>query len=122
MTMRSTRAEDWEGGMNEAPEPGTEPANLRFLRRLVTVLTATMIVGLCIIVALFVIRFRPGAMPEVPPAPALALPESLSLPAGERAAAFTQAETWYAVVTDRGRILVYDRATGVLRQTVQIEP
>ncbi len=42
-----------------------EPANLRFLRRLVTVLTATMIGGLLVIIALIVIRFSDRA-PDLP--------------------------------------------------------
>lgn len=108
--------------MNEAPGPDTEPPNLRFLRRLVTVLTATMIVGLCIIVALFVIRFRPGVAPPPGTAALPGLPASLALPDGARPLAFTQARDWYAVVTEDDRILIYDRASGTLRQTVVIAP
>ncbi len=99
--------------MDEAPPPeGFEPANIRFLRRLVTLLTATMIAGLLAIVALIVIRFSA--------APDLVLPDALTLPDGAQALAFTQGADWYAVVTD-DEILIYDRATGQLRQTVRIE-
>ncbi len=71
-----------------------------------------MIVGLLVVVALLVIRLAPGG--EV------AVPERLVLPSGAEAVAFTQGTDWVAVVTADDRILIYDRATGVLRQTVEI--
>ncbi|MEM6408482.1 MAG: DUF6476 family protein [Pseudomonadota bacterium] len=92
-----------------------EPANLRFLRRLVTVLTAVMIAGVVVIVALLVIRL------QTPPAPALALPETITLPEGAVAEAFTQGAGWYGVVTTDQRLLIFDSATGTLTQTVQIQ-
>ncbi|WP_227272074.1 DUF6476 family protein [Roseobacter weihaiensis] len=95
------------------PGPQTEePANLRFLRRLVTVLTATMIGGVLLIIALIVMRFY-----DVPPV----LPETLALPDGANAVSFTQGPDWYAVVTDDARILIYDRVTGQLKQMVMVE-
>lgn len=89
-----------------------EPANLRFLRRLVTVLTATMIAGVLMIIALIVMRFN-----DVPPV----LPETLVLPENAQAVSFTQGPDWFAVVTDQNQILVFDRVTGRLTQTVDIE-
>ncbi|GIT86953.1 DUF6476 family protein [Roseobacter sp. OBYS 0001] len=89
-----------------------EPANLKFLRRLVTVLTATMIAGVLLIVGLIVIRFY-----DVPPV----LPQNVSLPDGAQAVSFTQGPDWYAIVTDDNRILIYDRITGALKQTVTID-
>jgi hypothetical protein len=89
-----------------------EPANLKFLRRLVTVLTATMIGGVLLIIVLIVMRFR-----DVPPA----LPDSVALPEGEKALSFTQGPDWYAIVTDNDRILIFDRVTGRLQQTVDVE-
>ncbi|MFK7745966.1 MAG: DUF6476 family protein [Roseobacter sp.] len=95
------------------PDPQTpEPANLKFLRRLVTVLTATMIGGVLLIIGLIVIRFY-----DVPPI----LPQSLELPGGAAAVSFTQGPDWYAVVTDADQILIYDRVTGQLRQTVDVK-
>ncbi len=88
-----------------------EPANLKFLRRLVTVLTATMIGGVLLIIGLIVIRFY-----DVPPP----LPETLQLPDGATALSFTQGTDWYAVVTTDDMILIYDRVTGALTQTVKI--
>jgi hypothetical protein len=85
---------------------------------MVTVLTATLIVGVITIVALLVIRLA-SFTPTAPPA----LPATLALPAGERAGAATFGSGWVAVVTtdDAGlqRIRVFDAATGAaLAETV----
>lgn len=97
---------------DDLPQPEL-PANLKFLRLLVTVLTGTMILGLIVIIALLVIRFR---------TPAPDLPAVLTLPDGATATAFTQGPTWYAVVTEDNRILIYNRFTGILSQTIRIQP
>lgn len=104
-----------DGMTEEAPISDQDARTLRYLKWLVTVLTATMILGLLSIVAMLVIRLQPGAAP--PP-----LPEAIALPDGTRAAAFTQGSDWYAVVTSDDRILIYDRATGALRQQIAIAP
>lgn len=91
-----------------APDEGT----VRYLKILVTVLTLTMIVGLVTIVALFVLRFSE--------ADGIAFPESITLPDGTVATAFTQGETWYAVVTSEDEILVFSRLTGALTQRIAI--
>lgn len=96
--------------MDENPQP-EEPANLRFLRLLVTVLTGTMIAGLLVIIALLVIRFSDR------PAP---LPGAITLPDGSTPAAFTMTDRWYAVVTEADEILIFDRDTGALMQTLTI--
>ncbi len=83
-----------------------------FLRRLVTVLTATMIFGLLVVIGLLVIRFW-----STEPV----LPDVITLPDGEKVQAFTQGTTWYAVVTEDNEILIFDRMTGALRQTLRIE-
>jgi predicted PurR-regulated permease PerM len=90
----------------------SEPPNIKFLRRLVTVLTATMIFGLLVVIGLLVIRFS-SQEPN--------LPDVITLPGGEKAAAFTQGADWYAVVTQDNQILIFDRPSGALRQTVDIE-
>jgi hypothetical protein len=102
--------------MDEAPESEALPPGLRFLRALVVLLTLTMIVGVIVIVAVIVTRM-PRAMQALP-----AMPEAITLPDGTRAAAFTQGTDWYAVVTADDRILIFDRGTGVLRQSVAITP
>ena len=92
--------------MTKAPEP-VEPANLKFLRLLVTSLTAIMIVGVLVVIALLVTRLRDTG-PQ--------LPAEITLPDGARATAFTQGQGWYAVVTDDNRLLVFNRTSGALVQ------
>lgn len=94
------------------PEFGEEPPNLRFLRVLVTVLTATMIAGVVIIIALIVIRY--GGKDD------FALPKAIELPQGATVSAVTKGRGWYAVVTEDQQILIYDAGDGHLRQTVRI--
>ncbi|WP_299146524.1 DUF6476 family protein [uncultured Tateyamaria sp.] len=91
-----------------------EPANLAFLRRLVTVLTIIMIGGVVTVVALLVIRLNAG------PAP-LPLPEQVTLPGGATATAFTVGSDWFAVVTEDDQILIFDQVTGTLRNTLTID-
>ncbi len=79
-------------------------------------LTLTMIVGVIVVVAVIVTRM-PTALRGLPK-----LPDSIALPDGTRATAFTQGPDWYAVVTADDRILIFDRASGSLRQTVVIAP
>jgi len=101
--------------MDDSPPP-VSPATLKFLARLVTVLTATMIVGVVVIVALLVIRFSGDERRQ-----SLTLPDSIALPDGARAEAVTLGDDWLAVVTGDDRILIYDRASGALRQSIAIE-
>ena len=79
-------------------------------------LTITMIVGVIVVVAVLVIRM-PQAMRAGP-----SLPGDITLPAGTRAAAVTFGRGWYGVVTSDDRFLVFDSATGELRQEVAILP
>ena len=87
--------------------------NLRLLRLLVTVLTVVMIVGLIAVVITFVTRFPGGDG-------GIGLPDEVTLPEGVRASAVTMGADWFAVVTDDDRILIFDRDSGALRQSVQI--
>lgn len=80
------------------------------------VLTLTMIIGVIMIVWVIVTRM-PQAMRGPP-----ALPPEVALPEGSKAIAFTQGPDWYAVVTDTDQILIFDRTSGALRQTVTIAP
>ncbi|MFC6637647.1 hypothetical protein GV827_20165 [Sulfitobacter sp. JBTF-M27] len=93
-------------------EDPIEPANLRFLRRLVTVLTVVMICGVLVVIGLLVTRLNRDAP---------SLPDMITLPQGATAVAFTQGPDWYAVVTSQDTILIFDRLTGALRQTVTVE-
>ncbi len=85
-----------------------------------TGLTLVMIVGFVTIVTLLIVRFNDvfggdtgSAIPS--------LPDQITLPEAETATAFTRAENWFAIVTESGKILIYDAETGALRQTVEIE-
>jgi len=79
---------------------------------MVTVLTTVMILGVVIVIGLLVTRLTR----ETP-----ILPSEITLPEGATAVAFTQAANWYAVVTDSDEILIFDRMTGALRQTITLE-
>jgi hypothetical protein len=101
-----------------SPQDDTTPAPLppaaRFLKRLVLVMTVVMVAAFLAMTALAL------RLLTAPQAAALPLPPDITLPTGARAAAFTQAPGWFAVVTEDDRILIYDRASGRLRQTVDI--
>ena len=79
---------------------------------MVTVLTTVMILGVVVVIGLLVTRLTR----DTP-----ILPSEITLPDGAKAVAFTQAADWYAIVTDAGEILVFDRMSGALRQTVVVE-
>ena len=79
---------------------------------MVTVLTTIMILGVVVVIGLLVTRLSR----DTP-----VLPSEIALPDGAKASAFTQGVDWYAVVTDKNEILIFDRMTGALKQTVAIE-
>ncbi len=100
--------------MDITPEPQADNQNLlRFLKILVTSLTVTMIVGLIVLIGLIVMRF--SSQGQAP------LPESITLPSGVEATAFTRGQDWLAVVTNDGRILIFAPDGKTLRQEVVIE-
>jgi len=96
--------------MDDAPE--ALPPLVIYLKRLVTALAVVMIAGFLVLITLLVIRLNADPLP---------LPERITLPEGVQAYAFTQGVDWFGVVTNDDRILIYDRATGALRQTMRIE-
>ena len=79
---------------------------------MVTVLTTIMSVGVVIVIGLLVTRLSR----DTP-----VLPDQIALPDGAKPVAFTQGAGWYAVVTDGNEILIFDRLTGALKQTVMME-
>lgn len=97
-----------------APLSDQDTRNLRFLRVLVTVLTATMILGVLSIVVLLVIRLQAPSGPT--------FPESIALPEGVEPTVFTQGTGWYAVVTADNRILIFNQQDGTLHQEIAILP
>ena len=78
-------------------------------------LTLTMIVGVIVVVAVIVTR-----MPQALRSTSAPLPSEIILPEGKTAMAVTQGSDWYAIVTTDNHILIFDRATGDLRQDVTI--
>lgn len=95
------------------PSDPTPLPEIRFLKILVTALTATMIAGLVAIIALLVIRL-PGkaTLPD--------LPAAITLPAGARVQAITFARDYTVVVTQSGEVLLY-RPDGTLARTVALQ-
>jgi len=98
--MRKDLAED--------PLPPEAAPHLRYLRRLVTGLALVMGGGIVAIVALLWLRLSPAAP---------LLPDALTLPVGEKAAAVTIARDFAVIVTQSGEILLYD-STGRLAQRI----
>jgi hypothetical protein len=84
-----------------------EPPNLRFLRRLVTVLTAVMILGLITVVTLLVIRLQ---------APRVATPDTLALPEGVEVFAVTQTPTRWIVTSRDDRLFLFDGEGALLAE------
>ena len=93
-------------------ETSEEPRQLKFLRRLVTGLTAVVVSGLLVIVALLVIRLS-NSGPQ--------LPENIALPTGVTAQAVTFGDGWIAVVTTDNRILVLNSLSGAIRQEITLD-
>ena len=75
-----------------------------------------MICGFLVIVGLFVIRLSGPAKNTGP-----ALPNTITLPQGANAEAVTFGRDWIAIVSSDNRILIYDKATGQLKQTIDIK-
>jgi hypothetical protein len=114
--------------MSQLPEPGApdqrqpnpgEVRSLALLRVLVTVLTATMILGIVALVTLLYLRLPGGASDA--PAALPALPDTLRLPEGETAQAVTAGQGWWAVVTTGGDILLYGAEGALVRRVPAAE-
>lgn len=94
-------------------------AGLTLLRRLVTGLLVVMICGFLVLIGLLVTRFPDMNAPSTP-AISFDLPETITLPKGATATAFTRGDDWLAIITDDA-IMIYDAETGALRQTVMLK-
>jgi Family of unknown function (DUF6476) len=100
--------------MSQTPQEVPElPPSLRLLKRLVTVLTAVMILAVITITGLLVTRLPNLAAPP-------ALPPALALPKGTKAQAVTMGTGWIAVVTQDDRLLIFG-TDGQLRQEIRID-
>ena len=91
------------------PQDAPPPPELRFLKLLVTTLTAVLIIGLVAILSLLAIRL---ATP--PPQVSLELPAAITLPDGAEAQAVTLAADWLIILTTGDEVLLFDRASGAL--------
>ena len=87
------------------------PQNLRFLQRLVTILTVSMIAGILIIAALLAFKLRSEN---------LFFPEKLTLPDGIKPIAFTQTKDWYAIISDANEVLIY-KNDGTLINSITVQ-
>ncbi|SFI50323.1 DUF6476 family protein [Celeribacter neptunius] len=102
-----------------------DAARLTLLRRLVTTLLVVMIGGFLVLIGLLVTRF-PDLKGESA-AISFDLPENLALPEGLAPEAFTRGSDWVAIVARDAaggsdeEILIFDAATGALRQRIGID-
>lgn len=103
--------------MSDPSQDAQLPANLTWLRRLVTVLTIVMIIGMVLIVSLLFVKMR--ALPVQ--ADFSAITDNLALPDGATASTVTLGDDWIGVVTDQGQFLIFDRTNGSLRQTITLQ-
>ena len=87
------------------------PRNLRFLQRLVTLLTVSMIAGILIIAALLAFKLRSEN---------INFPQTMILPDGTKPIAFTQTKDWYSVITDTNEILIF-KNNGTLIQSIAVQ-
>ena len=98
----------------DAELPDALPASLRWLKGLVTVLTAVMIIGVLTIVALLVIRLNATSVPV------LVAPGDFTLPAGVGAVGISVIDGQSVIVGDDGVIRIYDSETRTLVQEFRI--
>ena len=87
------------------------PRNLRFLQRLVTLLTVSMIVGILTIAALLAFKLRSEN---------INFPQTLTLPDGTKPIAFTQTKDWYSIITEANEILIF-KNDGTLIRSITVQ-
>ena len=87
------------------------PRNLRFLQRLVTLLTVSMILGILTIAALLAFKLRSEN---------INFPQTLTLPDGTKPIAFTQTKDWYSIITEANEILIY-KNDGTLIKSITVQ-
>ena len=102
-------------------EPGRGPdgKQILWLKRLVTVLTVTMIAGVAVLVTLAL-----GTYLAPRTAAPVSWPESLALPAGEQIQALTRSDDWLIAVTrsEAGtRVHILSPAGDAIRQTIALD-
>ncbi|WP_341862306.1 DUF6476 family protein [Gymnodinialimonas sp. 57CJ19] len=95
-------------------EDGPLPPNLRFLRMLVTVLTAVMILGVITIVALLVIRLGDNGQPI------LVHPEVFDIPEGVNTLGYSVVDGYTVIVGDDQVIRVFASDTRELVEQLDL--
>jgi hypothetical protein len=100
--------------MSDMPPHAPLPRDLRFLKLLVATLTGVMILGLLTLVGLIALRL------PAPSAPLPVLPQGLTLPDGATPAALTFTARRLIVVTQDGAVLVFDRDSGDLLESLPL--
>ena len=90
-----------------------EPANLRFLRRLVTTLTATMILGLIAIFALLVIQLQTTSP---------MFPEISALPAGTEVISISRTRDELVVIDQVRKIYIISLDGKTIMQKFELQP
>ena len=85
------------------------PRNLRFLQRLVTLLTVSRIAGILVIAALLAFKLRSEN---------INFPQTLTLPDGTKPMAFTQTKDWYSIITEANEILIYKNDGTLIRSII----
>ncbi len=95
--------------MDDAPLSPSDARTLRYLRGLVSLLTAVMVLGMITLVVVFVMRFPDGnaAAPG-----GLVPPHELALPPGATVAAVTRMPDAWVVVTVAGDIYFFAAGGG----------
>ena len=102
-------------------EPGRTPdgKQILWLKRLVTVLTFSMLAGTAILVALALSVFLRSETPD-----ATTWPGALALPQNESLTALTRAENWLIAVTQApdgtARVHILDASGGKITQTIDL--
>ena len=87
------------------------PRNLRFLQRLVTLLTVSMIAGILTVAALLAFKLRSEN---------INFPQTLTLPDGTKPIAFTQTKDWYSIISETNEILIY-KNDGTLIKSITVQ-
>ena len=87
------------------------PRNLRFLQRLVTLLTVSMIVGILTIAALLAFKLHSENID---------FPQTVTLPDGTKPIAFTRTKDWYSIISETNEILIY-KNDGTLIKSITVQ-
>ena len=100
------------GNSLDPEETVPQDTALVMLKWLVIALTATMVIAIAMLVWLFATRF---------PKPIADLPSALVLPEGETVSAITRGRGVVVVVTESGKIMIFDADGETLRRQIEVK-